>query len=389
MIRGCTRIVRFLLTLTLPLAAQVNVLTYQYDNTRAGANLKEVVLTPANVNQSHFGKLFSHPVDGYIYGQPLYLAAVNVPGNGVHNIVYVATEHDSVYAFDADNSGGPNDAPFWHVSFLDTARGVTTVPASDVNCDQIVPEIGITSTPVIDPASGTIYVVAMTKESAGGTVSYVHRLHALDVASGAERAGSPVVIQASVPGTGDGGSTVSLIPKNYKQRPGLLLLNGVVYLGFSSHCDFGQYHGWLIGYDAHTLQQVKVYNSSPNGVSGSLWAGGAAPAADAADNIYIVTGNGTFDAASGGVDLSESYIKLSSAGALTPKDYFTPFNFQFLNDEDLDVGSAGVALLPDEAGSSSHPHLMVGASKEGRVYLLDRDNLGKWQAGSDSQIVSS
>lgn len=373
----------------LPLVAQVNVLTYQYDNSRAGANLNELLLTRANVNENQFGKLFSHPVDGYVYGQPLYLAGVNIPGKGFHNVVYVVTEHDGVYGFDADNAAGANADPLWHVSFLNPAAGVTTVPEPDVNCSQIVPEIGITSTPVIDPASGTLYTVAMTKETANGVASYVHRLHALDVASGAERPGSPVVIQATFPGTGEGGSTLVFAPRNYKQRPGLLLLNGVVYTAWSSHCDIGRYHGWLIGYDARTLQQAAVYNNTPNGNQGSFWASGAAPAADRNGSIYLVAGNGTFDYSSGGPDLGESFIKLSSAGNLAVQDYFAPFNFASLNRDDVDVGSSGVALLPDEAGSVIHPHLMAGAGKEGRIYVLDRDNLGKLQSGSDSQIVAS
>ncbi len=375
----------FLLCLTFPLAAQVNVLTYQYDNSRAGANSNEFVLTPGNVNVNGFGKLFSHTVDGAIYGQPLYLAGVNVAGKGFHNVVFVATEHDSVYAFDADDNAGTDATPLWQVSFLNPAQGITSVPATDVSCDQISPEIGITSTPVIDASSGTIYVVAMTKESG----AYVHRLHALDVGSGAEKPGSPVVVQASYPGTGDGGSTDIFQPKNYKQRPGLLLLNGVVYTAWSSHCDEFQYHGWLIGYNAKTLQQVAVYNNTPNGSEGSFWQGGSAPAADASGNIFLAAGNGTFDRNSGGVDLGETFSKLSTAGGLAVVDYFAPFNFNQLNQSDVDVGSSGLALAGDEAGSSAHPHLMIGIGKEGRIYVLDRDNLGKWQAGSDSQIVAS
>ena len=378
--------------LCLPLLAQVNVLTYQYDNTRAGQNLNEVLLTQANVNANQFGKQFSYPVDGQIYGQPLYLAGVNVAGKGFHNVVFVATEHDSVYAFDADNNAGSNATSLWEVHFTN-GTSVTTVPSSDVNCGQIDPEIGITSTPVIDPATGTIYVVAMTK-IIGVTTSYSQQLHALDMTSGAERPGSPVGIQASFPGTGEGGNTVVFKPKNYKQRPGLLLLNGVVYTSWSSHCDIGTYHGWLMGYDAKTLQQVAVYNNTPNGNMGSFWNGNAAPAADSAGNIFLVAGNGTFDWESGGTDLGESFIKLSSqiqgsSVALQVSDYFAPFNFEPLDNQDLDVGSAGVAFLGDEAGSPAHPHLMAGSGKEGRIYLLDRDNLGHWQAGSDSQIVGS
>jgi len=377
----------FFLAAALPLCAQVNVLTYQYDNTRAGANLLETTLTPASVNVSAFGKLFSHAVDGYIYGQPLYLANVTVANRGMHNVVYVATEHDSVYAFDADSNSGTNAGPLWQTSFL--GNGVGTVPSGDVNCAQIEPEIGITSTPVIDTASGTIFAVAMTKETSGSGVSYVQRLHALDVSSGAEKPGSPVIIQATFPGTGEGGSTLTFDPKNYKQRPGLLLLGGIVYTAWSSHCDIGAYHGWLIGYDSQTLKQAAVYNNTPNGNQGSFWTGDAAPAADSAGNIFLVAGNGTFDAAGGGPDLGESYIKLSSAAGLSVADYFTPFNYSDLNAQDADTGSAGVALIGDEAGSSAHPHLMAGAGKEGRIYLLDRDNLGKLHAGSDSQIVQS
>ena len=371
----------------LALNAQTAVLTYQYDNTRAGANTAEAVLTPANVNPASFGKLFAHAVDGEVYAQPLYVPNVTVPGRGAHNVVYIATEHDSVYAFDADNDAGSNGSPLWSVSFL--GPGVTPMPAQDTACAQITPEIGITGTPVIDAASGTIYLVATTKESTGGPVNYVHRLHALDVRTGAEKPGSPVVIQATYPGTGDGGSTVTFNAKNHKQRPGLLLLNGVVYVAFSSHCDIGTYHGWMMGYDAATLRQVTVYNDTPNGEQGSFWNGGAAPAVDSDGNIYIVSANGTFDYETQGPDLGESYLKMSTAPGLSVLDYFTPFNYSTLNPRDLDTGSAGVVLLGDEAGSAAHPHLMAGAGKEGRIYLIDRDNPGKWRAGADDQIVQS
>jgi len=368
--------------------AQTNVTTYQYDATRAGANTSESILNKANVNTTGFGKLFSYGVDGFIYGQPLYVANVTVPGKGSHNVVYVATENDSVYAFDADSGTGGNSTPLWQVSFANSAS-VAPVPSGDTGCSQIAPEIGITSTPVIDTSTGTIYVVAMTRETSGGTTTYVQRLHALDLGTGGEKSGSPVTIQATYPGTGEGGSTLVFNPKNYKQRPGLLLLNGIVYTAWSSHCDIGKYHGWLIGYDAHSLQQVSVFNATPNGNMGSFWSGGAAPAADANGNIYLVAGNGSFDYAQGGPDLGEGYIKLSSSGKLAVADYFEPFNYADLNAGDLDTGSAGVALIGDEAGSAAHPHLMAGAGKEGRIYLLDRDNMGQLHAGSDSQIVQS
>ncbi len=372
----------FLFAFIFTICAQVNVTTYQYDATRAGANTSEVTLNRANVNVDRFGKLFSYPVDGAIYGQPLYVANVAVPGAGTHNIVYVATENDSVYAFDADS--GASGAPLWQDTFANAGAQIIAVPAADTGCEQIAPEIGITSTPVIDTASGTIFVVAMTREASGNSVEYVHRLHALDLATGAEK--GVVAIEATYPGRGEGGSTLIFNARSYKQRPGLLLLNGVVYTAWSSHCDIGRYHGWLIGYDSHTLAQVAVYNNTPNGNMGSFWNGGAAPAADASGNIYVVAGNGTFD---NGGDLGESYIKLSTSNGFSVADYFTPYNYSFLNDTDADVGSAGVVLIGDEAGSAAHPHLMTGAGKEGRIYLLDRDNMGKLQQGSDSQIVQS
>ena len=364
--------------------AQVNVLTYHNDLARTGQNLNETVLTLANVNPSQFGKLFSYPVDGYVYAQPLYVSTLAIPGNGIHNVVLVATEHDSVYAFDADGGG-----MLWKVSFLNSDAGVTTVPAQNTNCDQIVPEIGITGTPVIDLSTGTLYLVAMTLETSRISQAYVQRLHAIDITTGSEKPGSPVVIQGSVPGTGEGGSTVTFNARNYKQRPGLVLLNGVVYTSWSSHCDIGKYHGWIIAYDAQTLRQVAVYNNTSNGNQGSFWASGAAPAVDGDGNLYLVAGNGTFDANQGGQDLGESFIKLSTVGGLSAVDYFAPFNAIALNDRDLDIGSSGVVLLPDEAGGPSHPHVLVSAGKEGRVYVIDRDNMGHFQSGSDSQIVQS
>jgi uncharacterized protein (TIGR03437 family) len=368
-----------LLAAAIPLWAQTSVLTYQYDNNRAGANTHETILTPQNVSSAGFGKIFTQPVDGQLYGQPLLVPQLSIPGKGTHNVVYVATEHDSVYAFDADAKMDP----LWQVTFLGSSA--TTVPSSDTGCGQIAPEIGITSTPVIDPQSRTLYLVAMTKESG----QYVHRLHALDLATGTEKGASPAIVQATYPGTGEGGTTLTFNPKNYKQRPGLLLLNGIVYTSWSSHCDIGAYHGWLIGYDAQTLKQVSIYNNTPNGNEGSFWAGGAAPAADSAGNIYLVSGNGAFDDSGKGSDLGESFIKLSTSGGVAVADWFTPFNYASLNSKDLDTGSAGVAFLGDEAGSMAHPHLMAGAGKEGRIYLLDRDSLGKLQTGADSQIVQS
>jgi hypothetical protein len=368
---------------------QVSVLSYHNDLARTGQNLNETLLTPASVTSGQFGRLFSYPVDGQVYTQPLYLPGLIIPGKGIHNVVFIATEHDSVYAFDADNDLA---APLWQVNFLDPSQGITTASAGDLACGSITPEIGITATPVIDQATGTLYVVAMTEESSSG--NYVHRLHALDVTTGAERAGSPVEIQASVPGTGNGDTVVPFEPWLYKERAGLLLLNGVVYTAWSSECDSGNYHGWIIGYhawgyNANSLRQSAVFVDTPNWDAGSFWQAGAAPAADANGNIYVVSANGTFDANLGGSDLGESILKISTSQRLAVADYFTPFDADSLSDKDLDLGSSGALLLPDEAGSAAHPHLLVSGSKSGTVYLVDRDHLGHFNADGDSQIVQS
>ena len=282
------------------------VFTYHNDNARTGANQGEVVLTPANVGSAQFGKLFTLPVDGEIYAQPLYVSNVTIPGKGVRNVVYVATQHDSVYAFDADG-GGP--VPLWQVNFL--SSGVTTVSPADVDSDAYLVEIGIAGTPVIDPATSTIYVVAYTAESG----HYVHRLHALDLATGAEKFGGPVVVGASSPGSDNTSRNgrVPFIPFRELQRAALLLANNVVYLAFASHGDHGPFHGWVLGYDAQSLQQVAVHNSTPDGVYGGIWMSGGGLAADASNNIYFLTGNGTFDGDVGGNDLGDSFVKLGTA----------------------------------------------------------------------------
>jgi hypothetical protein len=362
----------------------VSVLTYHNDLFRTGQNLQETELTPASVSSGEFGRLFSYPVDGQIYAQPLYMPGVILPGKGIHNIVFVVTEHDSVYAFDADNNLA---APLWHTSFLHPSQGVTSVSSAELGCAAIAPEVGITATPVIDSFTGTLYVVAMTEEGPSG--QYVHRLHALDVATGAEKRGSPVEIQASVPGTGDGNTMVRFEPRLYKERAGLLLLDGNVYTAWSSQCDSGNYHGWILAHDAATLEQTAVFTSTPNWEAGAFWQGGAAPAADSSGNIYIVAANGTFDANIGGSDFGESILKLSSGKNLGIADYFTPYNAGALTDKDLDLGSSGALLLPDGTGSATHPRLLVAGSKPGTVYLVDRDNLGHFNPDGDTQIVQS
>ena len=363
--------------------AQVGVLTYHNDNARTGQNLQETILTPANVNQTMFGKLYHQRVDGFVYAEPLYVSNVAIPGKGSHNVVYVATEHDSVYAFDADSNTGQNAQPLWKTRFA--GRGVRPVPSRDIGCTDLVPEIGITGTPVIDPATATLYVVAKTKENH----SYVQRLHALDIQTGQEKLGGPVVISASVPGSGDGnnGGVVSFDPLLQNQRAGLLLTNGVVYVAWGSHCDINPYHGWVMGFDAATLRLVATFNSTPDGGLGGIWQGGAGPAADSGGNIYFGTGNGTFDADSGGADFGDSLLKLSPSGGFMVSDYFTPTNQDALNGGDIDFGSSGALLLPDQLGA--HPHLVVACGKEGKLYLIDRDNMGHFNPLDDSQIVES
>ncbi len=366
--------------------ADADWLTYRSDNLRTGLDGAETVLNTSDVNVNSFGKLFEHAVDGYVYAQPLVLSGVSIPGNGVHDVLFVATEHDSVYAFDADDASGGNANPLWQVSFIDPANNVRTVSSSEVSCGDLVPEIGITSTPVIDPATGTIYVEAKTSEGPVGSPTYVQRLHALDVATGAEKFGGPVVIDAVVDGTGDGNDGNGHVPFNslrQMNRSGLLLSNGVVYLGFASHCDIGPYHGWVLGYDAASLAQVAVYNTTPDGGLGGVWMAGDGLAADASGNIYYSTGNGTYDLSTPHPNYGDSVQKLSGAGG-TPipvLDYFTPYNQDVLNQNDWDLGSGGVLLLPDQPGT--YPHLLVTAGKEGKIYLIDRDDMGQYNPNAD------
>jgi len=367
--------------------AQLNVPTWRYDMTRQGQNTHETQLTPANVNKAGFGKLRSYAVDGYVYAQPLYMAALNMTG-GTHNAVFVATEHDSVYAFDADGN-----QQLWKASLLDTvhgaASGATTVPSASVGTGDIVPEIGITGTPVIDTATNTLYVVAKSKEN--GT--YVQRLHALDIITGNERPNSPVAIGGTVPGTGQGavGGQISFVPQLGLERVGLLLLNGHVYFAMASHGDNGPYHGWVFAYDATTLQQTGIYNTSPNGGENGIWESGAGLAADTnngSDRLFFVNGNGTLDAAppyANTMDFGDAVERLDlSNGGLQVSDEWSPFDQAVLSEADLDQGSSGILILPDQAGSHTHELIQVG--KNGRIELLDRDDLGGYNTQSNNVV---
>jgi LysM repeat protein len=381
---------------SLSMHAQVSVTTWRNDIGRTGQNLNETILNTADVNPAQFGKLFSQPVDGSVYAQPLYLPNVSIGGQS-HNVVFVATEHDSVYAFDADNNGGANGGPLWFASMLSSAHGAaagaTTVSSNTVGTD-IVPEIGITGTPVIDPTSGTLYVVSATQEGS----NFVLRLHALDVTSGAEKLGGPVAITATVSGTGNGssGGTLTLDSEWQNQRPGLLLLNGIVYIGFASHGDNGPWHGWILGYSAATLQQTGVFCTSPNGVGSGIWMGGAGLSADVPDPVnhpygrmFIATGNGDYTATSPyafGMDYGDSVLNLDlSKGVPTIQDEFTPANQAQLDAYDGDLGAGGVLIVPNQT-SGSYPHLLVQAGKSGEVYLLNRENLGGYNPAGDKAV---
>jgi hypothetical protein len=380
------------LTVTAAAAAGTDVVTYHSDNARTGQYLNETILTPSNVRVATFGKVGFFSVDGKVDAQPLYLSNVSISGQGAHNVLYVGTEHDSVYAFDAGTG-----AVLWHVSLL--SSGETT---SDTRgCSQVTPEIGITSTPVIDRSrgpNGALYVIAMSKDNSG---NYFHRLHALDVTSGAELFGGPKVIQASFPGTGDNSSGGNVIfdAKQYTQRPGLLLLNGGLYVAWGSHCDIQPYTSWVMAFDASTLAQTSVLNLVPNGSEGGIWMSGAGPAADAAGNIYFLEGNGDFETtldANGFPnrgDFGNSFMKLStSSGALRVADYFATSNTVSQSAADQDLGSGGAMLLPDVTDSlGSVRHLAVGAGKDSIIHVVDRDQMGKFDPSTnhDYQEVSA
>jgi len=357
-------------------ASMAGVFTSHNDLGRTGQNLNETILTPGNLR--NFGKIFSDRVDGYVYAQPLYVSNVTIPGQGRHNVVYVATENDTVYAFDADQAG----PPLWKKSLL--APGATPVPSSDTSCDQIIPQIGITSTPVIDPTTGTLYTVAVTKEGGANHPRYFQRLHALALATGEEKFGGPVEITGGVPGRGAGSrnGAITLDAFLHLNRPGLALVNGTIYIGFGSHCDIGAYHGWVFAYDAASLTRRAIFVTTPNGGEGAVWQAGGGLAADASGSIYILTGNGTFD---GRTNFGDSVLKLALEGSsIVRRDYFTPANEKRLEADDLDLGSGGPMLLPDQPGA--HPHLVAGAGKGGVLYLLNRDDLGGFDRSGDRAV---
>lgn len=379
----CSTLLFLLLILPIfvaPSWGQVDVLTQRYDNARSGANLRETLLNPSNVNAKGFGKLFSRDVDGEIYAQPLIVSKLRMPGKGVRSVVFVATQHNSVYAFDAQNPEAQD--PFWQVQLG------PPVPVADVGqaCgtySDFSREIGITGTPVIDKVSQTLYVVARTKTSDG---RYHQKLHALDIRTGKDRLGSPREIQASVPGTGKGSAKGKLAfdPKIHNQRPALLLHQGAVYISWAAHCDTGPYHGWIIGYDARTLKQTTAFCTTPNGEGAGIWQSGVGPVVDETGHIYVINGNGSVDTdkpALRKTEFGSSFLKLRvQAGKLSVADWFTPYNYTSLNEADLDTGSTSVILVPGTP-------LLIAGSKAGVMYVLNRDRMGGFNMFADSQIV--
>jgi len=364
-----------------PNPQSVSVLTQHNDNTRAGWNDNEKALTTSNVNVQQFGKLFTIPVDGDVYAQPLVVGHVAIGGG--RNVVYVATVNNTVYAFDGDNG-----TVYWRKNF--TAPGLRPPRATDMtgacggNYNNFSSGIGIVGTPVIDTTTGTMYFVARSTNGA----SYIQHLHAVNILDGNEVSGSPKAITASVSGNGDGSvnGTITFDAQKENQRQGLTLLNGIVYVTFSSHCDWGPYHGWILGYDAATLQRQIVYNDTPNGYAGGLWQSGGGMAADANGNLYVVTGNGSVGDSGSATNLTNrgtSALKLTpSRSTLNVMSYFTPMNYQFLNDYDLDYGTGAAFLIPNSA-------YYLTAGKDGNLYLLNKDAMGGFNASSNQvqQVV--
>jgi hypothetical protein len=365
-----------------------SVLTFHNDVQRTGQILTETVLTPANVNSSLFGELYTVALDGKVDAQPLYVSRLTFSDQTPHSVIYAATEHDSVYAIDADTGSA-----LWHVRVV----GSDETSADPRNCSQVAPEIGITATPVIDlnaGAHGTIYLIAMSKDSGG---NYHQRLHALDLTTGQEEFGGPSEITATFPGTGDDSNngTVYFDPKQYKSRPGLLLLNGVVYAGWGSHCDLRPYTGWLMGFDQSTLKRVSVFNFAPNGNEAALWnAGGGLTADPATGRIFVSVANGTFDTTVNGDgfpsqgDYGNAFVKLNpTSGQMVAEDFWTMHDTVRESVNDGDLGSGGLMLLPDLKDAAGNTiQLGTGAGKDGRIYVFNRANMGKFNSQADTSL---
>jgi hypothetical protein len=398
---------------TIAVTDLLGVLTYHNDQARDGINAREFALNSTTVTTATFGKLFSCTVDGAVYTQPLWIHGLSI-GGGIHNVIFVATQHDSAYAFDADASPC---VTYWHVNLLDTLHGGTSgeksVTWNDVGgCfGDVFPEVGVTGTPVIDAVTKTIYMVGASEKNAtstgncaGSVATFFHRLHALDLATGSEKFNAPVTIAASVPGTGDGssGGMVSFNSQLHHNRSGLAEFGGKIFVTFAAHEDATPYHGWVIAYKASNVQQqVAVFNTTPNGMSGAdggIWSGGGAPAVDSTGDIYVTTGNGVFDEAPPppNNDYGDSILRLHSFAGSTPNGmnlsvagWFTPFDQLNLAQTDSDLGSGAAVLLPLQTSGAGPMHLLVQTGKEGVVYLIDRDDMGQFNPSNNSQIWQS
>jgi len=344
-------------------------------------NANETLLTPANVNLNSFGKLFTQSVDGIIVAQPLYASQVLMNDGLVHNVVYVATQHNTVYAFDADSTQGNNASPLWSASLSD---GGTSDPIADYGCTGThYTEIGIMGTPVIDLGKTTLYVVAKAVTGTGDNAVRNSSLHALDITTGNELLGGPVIITGSVPSSNGSGT---FKPIFQMQRPALLLQNGVLYIGFGGNgCDVYAYNGWLFAYNAQTLQQEAAFLVTPDGTRASIWQGGSGPAVDEDGYIYVATANGTYDGPAGGNDFGDTVLKMGWNGdVFGVVDYFTPYNQKLLATADLDLGSSGPLVLPDQPGL--YPHELVAGGKQGTLYLVNRDAMGEFNSTTDNVI---
>lgn len=378
----------------------IAVLTYHNDNTRDGANTNETALTPANVNSGSFGRLFSYPLDGHVYAQPLVLTNVSIQGQGVHDVVYVVTEHDTAYALDADSNQGANGGVLWS-NHLGTSAPTPNNDFADRYgpYHDLVPEVGITGTPVIDPVAGTIYFDAFTLDgtNSSGAHVYNHRIHALDITTGIERPYAPVLVAATFPGTGIDSSNgvVTFTPTQQAQRPAFTLAGGTLYIAYGSYADTDPYHGWAMSFNPTNLQLLSIFNTTPNATvanfgtnagEGAIWMGGNGLEVDSNTNLYFETANGSFSANTNGVDYGDAFMKLSTSNGLNVVDYFSPSNQASLAAGDEDLGSGGSILLPDSVGSVAHPHLMIGAGKGGTLYLVDRDNLGRYSSSNNNNV---
>lgn len=332
-------------------------------------NSRELALAPSTVTSSSFGKLFSCPTDGFAYAQPLYVPNLAIPGSGIHNVVFVATEKDSVFAFDADAKAC---VQLWHTSLIPAGSEAVPTPNLDIPSTDIVPFVGITGTPVIDINTSALYVVAMTL-TPGTVPTYTERLYALDLATGQPKI-QPAGVQISSPSS----QPVAFDAMLENQRAALLLDNEIVYIAFGSFHGLGDYHGWLLAYDAASLQQTGIFDVTANAIQGGIWQSGGGPSADASHNLFVVTGDGPFDVNRGGSSYSDSFLRLGTTGGISVSDYFTRCNEAALQSSGLDLGASAPVLLPDSAGSAAQPHLMVGGSKDGSLYVVNRDNLGQF-----------